>query len=50
MIPFDDPIVVFELDGESLWDGDALEIGLSKYPARGGQVGRPMPLLNSTDM
>lgn len=36
ILPFDDPAVVLELDGESLWD--ALEGALSKYPAQEGQV------------
>lgn len=36
ILPFDDPTVVLELDGESLWD--ALEGALSKYPAQEGQV------------
>ncbi|KAG6379246.1 5'-nucleotidase [Boletus reticuloceps] len=35
ILPFDDPTVVLELDGESLWD--ALEEGLSKYPAQEGR-------------
>ncbi|KAI9568934.1 Metallo-dependent phosphatase-like protein [Boletus coccyginus] len=35
ILPFDDPTVVLELDGESLWD--ALEAGLSKYPAQEGR-------------
>lgn len=37
ILPFDDPTVVLELDGESLWD--ALEEALSKYPAQEGQAG-----------
>lgn len=41
IVPFDDPTVVLELDGESLWD--ALEAGLSKYPAQEGQVVVPFP-------
>lgn len=36
ILPFDDPTVVLELDGVSLWD--ALEEGLSKYPAQEGQA------------
>ncbi|KAF9228782.1 Metallo-dependent phosphatase [Gyrodon lividus] len=36
VVPFEDPTVVIELDGEALWD--ALEAGLSKYPAQEGQV------------
>ncbi|KAF8556890.1 Metallo-dependent phosphatase [Imleria badia] len=35
ILPFDDPTVVLELDGESLWD--ALEEALSKYPAQEGR-------------
>lgn len=35
VLPFDDPTVVVELDGASLWD--ALEGALSKYPAQEGQ-------------
>jgi 5'-nucleotidase len=34
ILPFEDPTVVLELDGEALWD--ALEAGLSKYPAQEG--------------
>lgn len=36
ILPFEDPTVVLEMDGESLWD--ALEEGLSKYPAQEGHV------------
>ncbi|KIK95849.1 hypothetical protein PAXRUDRAFT_826578 [Paxillus rubicundulus Ve08.2h10] len=35
ILPFEDPIVVLELDGEALWG--ALEAGLSKYPAQEGR-------------
>ncbi|KAF9234769.1 Metallo-dependent phosphatase-like protein [Melanogaster broomeanus] len=35
ILPFEDPTVVLELDGEALWD--ALEAGLSKYPAQEGR-------------
>jgi len=35
-LPFDDPIVVLELDGESLWD--VLEAVVSRYPAQDGRV------------
>ena len=34
ILPFEDPIVVLELDGESLWD--ALESSLSTWPAQEG--------------
>ena len=34
ILPFEDPIVVLELDGESLWA--ALEAGLSTWPAQEG--------------
>lgn len=36
ILPFEDPIVVLELDGESLWD--ALESSLSTWPAQEGYV------------
>ncbi|KAH7889945.1 Metallo-dependent phosphatase-like protein [Phlebopus sp. FC_14] len=35
ILPFEDPIVVLELDGEALWD--ALEAALSKFPAQEGR-------------
>ncbi|KIJ60609.1 hypothetical protein HYDPIDRAFT_138801 [Hydnomerulius pinastri MD-312] len=35
ILPFEDPIVVIELDGEALWD--ALETALSKFPAQEGR-------------
>ncbi|KAG8217209.1 Metallo-dependent phosphatase [Butyriboletus roseoflavus] len=35
ILPFDDPTVVLELDGETLWD--ALEGALSTYPAQEGR-------------
>lgn len=34
ILPFEDPIVVLELDGASLWD--ALEASLAKWPAQEG--------------
>ncbi|KAI6116926.1 Metallo-dependent phosphatase-like protein [Pisolithus croceorrhizus] len=34
-LPFEDPVVVIELDGEGLWD--ALEAALSKFPAQEGR-------------
>lgn len=36
ILPFEDPIVVIELDGESLWD--ALEASLETWPAQEGYV------------
>lgn len=36
ILPFGDPLVVLELDGEAIWD--ALESGLSTWPAQEGQV------------
>ncbi|KAF8553765.1 Metallo-dependent phosphatase [Imleria badia] len=38
ILPFDDPVVVLELDGKTLWD--VLEAGVSRYPA---QEGRNLP-------
>ncbi|KAF5372933.1 hypothetical protein D9758_001729 [Tetrapyrgos nigripes] len=35
ILPFDDPLVVLELDGESIWD--AIEAGLSTWPAQEGR-------------
>ncbi|KAL4065330.1 Metallo-dependent phosphatase-like protein [Scleroderma citrinum] len=35
ILPFQDPVVVLELDGEMLWD--ALEAALSKFPAQEGR-------------
>ncbi|KIM57102.1 hypothetical protein SCLCIDRAFT_1219786 [Scleroderma citrinum Foug A] len=35
ILPFQDPVVVIELDGEKLWD--AVEAGLSKFPAQEGR-------------
>ncbi|KAI9570842.1 Metallo-dependent phosphatase-like protein [Boletus coccyginus] len=40
ILPFDDPVVVLELDGESLWD--VLEAGVSRYPAQDGRVVVPI--------
>lgn len=34
ILPFEDPIVVLELDGAALWD--SLESSLSKWPAQEG--------------
>ena len=34
ILPFEDPIVVLEVDGETLWA--ALEAGLSTWPAQEG--------------
>ena len=34
ILPFDDPVVVLELDGETLWD--ALESSLKFWPAQEG--------------
>jgi 2',3'-cyclic-nucleotide 2'-phosphodiesterase (5'-nucleotidase family) len=34
ILPFEDPIVVLELDGESLWE--ALEASLATWPAQEG--------------
>jgi len=34
ILPFEDPIVVLELDGESLWE--ALEASLETWPAQEG--------------
>lgn len=36
ILPFEDPIVVIELDGASLWQ--ALESSLSTWPAQEGYV------------
>lgn len=36
ILPFQDPIVVLELDGEALWA--ALEAALSTWPAQEGYV------------
>ncbi|THV08018.1 Metallo-dependent phosphatase [Dendrothele bispora CBS 962.96] len=35
ILPFDDPLVVLELDGQSIWD--AIEAGLSTWPAQEGR-------------
>lgn len=35
ILPFEDPLVVVELDGESVWG--ALEAGLEKWPAQEGR-------------
>ncbi|KAI6036873.1 Metallo-dependent phosphatase-like protein, partial [Pisolithus microcarpus] len=35
ILPFEDPVVVIELDGEGMWD--ALEVALSKFPAQEGR-------------
>ena len=34
ILPFDDPLVVLEIDGETLWD--ALESSLKLWPAHEG--------------
>lgn len=34
ILPFEDPVVVLELDGETIWD--ALEASLSTWPAQEG--------------
>lgn len=34
ILPFEDPLIVVEADGETLWE--ALEGGLSKWPAQEG--------------
>lgn len=34
ILPFDDPVVVLELDGEAIWD--ALEAALGTWPAQEG--------------
>ena len=34
ILPFDDPLVVLELDGETIWA--ALEAGLTPWPAQEG--------------
>lgn len=36
ILPFEDPIVVLELDGEAIWD--ALESSLATWPAQEGYV------------
>ena len=36
ILPFDDPIVVLELDGETIWA--ALEASLETWPAQEGYV------------
>ncbi|KAH7910160.1 Metallo-dependent phosphatase-like protein [Hygrophoropsis aurantiaca] len=35
ILPFEDPVVVIELDGQAIWD--ALEASLSKWPAQEGR-------------
>lgn len=35
ILPFEDPVVVIELDGQGLWD--VLEVALSKFPAQEGR-------------
>ncbi|KAG2020525.1 flagellar associated protein [Coprinopsis cinerea AmutBmut pab1-1] len=35
ILPFEDPAIVIEMDGETLWE--ALEAGLSKWPAQEGR-------------
>ncbi|KAK7440247.1 hypothetical protein VKT23_017188 [Stygiomarasmius scandens] len=35
ILPFDDPLVVLELDGESIWE--SIEAGLSTWPAQEGR-------------
>ncbi|KAL1746984.1 Metallo-dependent phosphatase-like protein [Schizophyllum fasciatum] len=35
ILPFEDPIIVLELDGQAIWD--ALEIGFSTWPAQEGR-------------
>lgn len=39
ILPFEDPIVVLELDGETLWA--ALEASLETWPAQEGSVTTP---------
>jgi len=34
ILPYEDPIIILELDGASLWD--TLESALSKYPSPEG--------------
>ena len=34
ILPFEDPVVVVEMDGKTIWD--ALEAGLSTWPAQEG--------------
>jgi len=34
ILPFDDPVIILELDGATLWD--TLENALGKYPALEG--------------
>lgn len=34
ILPFDDPIIVLELDGKAIWD--ALEAGFETWPAQEG--------------
>jgi 2',3'-cyclic-nucleotide 2'-phosphodiesterase (5'-nucleotidase family) len=34
ILPFEDPIIVLDMDGKSIWD--ALENALSKWPAQEG--------------
>lgn len=36
ILPFEDPIVVLELDGQRIWD--ALEASLETWPAQEGRV------------
>lgn len=36
ILPFDDPVVVLELDGETIWE--ALEVALEPWPAHEGYV------------
>lgn len=41
ILPFEDPVVVVQLDGKAVWD--CLEGALSKYPAQEGYVYSPPP-------
>lgn len=36
ILPFEDPIIVIEVDGEMLWD--AIESSLSTWPSQEGSV------------
>lgn len=44
ILPFEDPVVILELDGESLWA--AIEAGLSTWPAQEGCVNPPLKLVS----
>ncbi|KAI3613606.1 flagellar associated protein [Moniliophthora roreri] len=44
ILPFDDPIVVIEVDGATIWD--ALESALETWPAQEGYLARRFPVVS----